>query len=90
MLISINNFSIFIHAESPKHVAILLDFLVVIGTVVLSFDLRLNLLHLLALSFPLFLAHFEISSKEFLIWLPITSTQPIPQRGELSVVKVKV
>lgn len=58
--------------------------------VVVSLDLLLKLLHLLRLPLPFCLAHLRFSTEQFIIRLPIATTQSVPQRSELPIVVVEV
>lgn len=58
--------------------------------IILAFHLDHFLLHLFRLSIPLFLAHLRLLVEELHIWLPVASTQSVPERRVLAVVVVEV
>lgn len=61
-----------------------------VTSVIFPFNLPDDLLHLFGLPLPLFLPHLRLLIKPLLVWFSIASTQPIPQRRELTVVEVKI
>ena len=58
--------------------------------IIVSLDLFLKLLHLFRLPLPLCLAHLRLSAEQFIVRLPVATTQSVPQCGELPVVVIKV
>lgn len=64
------------------------------GSLILSIILALNFplysFHLLCLSVPLLRRHLGLFLEKFRIWLPVTTSQSIPQRSVLAIVVVKV
>ena len=58
--------------------------------IIISLDLFLKLLHLFRLPLPLCLAHLRLSAEQFIVRLPVATTQSVPQCGELPVVIIKV
>lgn len=47
-------------------------------------------LHLHGLSFPFCIAHLVVAPEKLLIRLPVTTSNPVPQRRELAIVVVEV
>ena len=64
--------------------------LLLVIPIIISLDLFLKLLHLLRLPLPLCLAHLRLSAEQFIVRLPVATTQSVPQCGELPVVIVEV
>ena len=64
--------------------------LLLVIPIIISLDLFLKLLHLLRLPLPLCPAHLRLSVEQFIVRLPVATTQSVPQCGELPVVIFKV
>lgn len=61
-----------------------------VAPVVGTFDLLLDLLHLLCLSVPLGGGLLGLLVEELKVWLPVAASQTVPESGELTVVVVEV